>query len=144
MGDRTWVRITYAEQSEPAVMEAFNWQPSQVQFLDIREEHGIATANLDQLNWGGIDEMRALAKKGVTFLAHSGAGGSYGEALSAGCRGGFVEVSAHEGDPVCLVRDDGKADPEGMQHIRTYQRLSRKANRELQRIRATHKEAAET
>ena len=37
---------------------------------------------------------------------------------------------------------NGKADPEGMEHIRTYIRLARKANREMERIQARHKEAA--
>ena len=142
MGDRTWVRITFAKSDEKTVLDAFGWPTGNTDCLDLQEERGVAIACLDEINWGGIEEMRALAKKGVTFTAHAGAGGSYGESLSVGHRGEFIEVSACEGDPVCLVRDIGKADAEGMMHIRTYLRLARKANREIERTREKHREAA--
>ena len=142
MGDRTWVNITYAKADEKAVLEAFGWSKDARRSLNTEEHDGIATAYFYEVNWGGLNEMMDLAKKGVTFTAHAGAGGSYGESLNVGYRGEFMEASAHEGEPACLVRENGKADREGMEHIRTYIRLARKANREMERIQVRHKEAA--
>ena len=142
MGDRTWVGITYAKTDEKAVLEAFNWPADQYECLNLQEEHGVVTANLDEVNWGGISEMQALAKKGITFVAHAGAGGSYGESLNVGYRGEFVDVSAYEGYPTCVIKDNGRPDPKTMKHIRMFLRLMKKANRELERIQATNQKAA--
>jgi len=142
MGDRTWVSIIYAKPSEPAIMEAFGWSKDDQQYLNIEESDGIATASLDEVNWGGYNEMMDLAKKGITFVAHAGAGGTYGESLNIGYRGEFIAVSAYEGYPVCVIGDNGRPDPKGMEHIRMFLRLQKKANRELERISDKNKEAA--
>lgn len=142
MGDRTWVRITYAKQSELAVMEAFGWSEDDYRNLNIEEEHCVVNACIDEVNWGGYNEMMDLAKKGVTFLAHSGAGGSYGESMNVGYKGEFVDVQSSEGEPVCTVDGRGKPNTVAMKHIRSYMRLAKKAEREFDRIRTTHREAA--
>ena len=135
MGDRTWVCITVALKDEATLLEVMRFKPEEKEHLNPEERDGLLTVTFDEINWGGYDELRQLAKRKISFMAHNGSGSSYGEGLSVGYRGKLVEVECLEAEPACIIGPNLKPNAVALKNIKRYYSLVKKVEAEFERVK---------
>lgn len=105
MRDRCWLEMRFPRKDLPRFNEILKDKLWEGVFWD--EENGDERevfAVVHEANYGWYDEIRALARAGLTFAASHGAGGEYGPCVYACYKGKLVGCSADwDGNPVVPV-----------------------------------------
>jgi len=105
MGDRCYLEIEFSRNDLPRFNEILKDKLWDGVFWD--EENGDelkVVAVVYEANYGWYDEIRALARAGLTFTVYHGAGGAYGPCVYACYKGDLVGCSADcDGNPVVPV-----------------------------------------
>lgn len=129
MGDRCWLQFSCRKSDLKKVTEQFGGvsihpgDPEEHPFSEIiDDEKTWLTGEIDEINYGGIDDLEKLAEAEIPFTGSSGAGGGYGPAVFA-CAGKklFLMGASWDGYPYVEIGPDGEHIPKGVdQLIREY------------------------
>lgn len=129
MGDRCWLQFSCRKSDLKKVTEQFGGvsihpgDPEEHPFSEIiDDEKTWLTGEIDEINYGGIDDLEKLAEAEIPFTGSSGAGGGYGPAVFA-CAGKklFLMGASWDGYPYVEIGPNGEHIPKGVdQLIREY------------------------
>lgn len=118
MSDRTRLTVTYAECDREAFEAEFGVCEEEDTF-----EPGIVEAAYDGVNYGGYNELVALAARGIPFYGHHDEGCEYSGTYVAGHRRKYDEqVDGVANRTVCVDFDLGTGKVSGLAEARKFRR----------------------
>ena len=128
MGDRCWLRVDFRKVDEERVVAMLG------EFEGVEEDaDGVMTGEGNEYNYGANSELEELARAGIPFISHNGAGGDYGDGHTAACGGDRDYLDAdHDGHAtVRFNTETGEVDPDSLKSARAYAVVERRARAAL-------------
>lgn len=122
MGDRCYISVTVKTEDLERFGKATGWGGCWEE-QDREEGEEFTNVTLDDVNYGGDDELSQAAAEGIPFLGHHGPGDCYGGCLFA-CDGkGEYWQTDCDSDGYPTVRydvDSGKAEAHDVRHVKRF------------------------
>lgn len=141
MGDRCNLWIMFAAHDADMVAKVFDFNSKDGE--DFRSciadtELPIWDMNMDEVNWGGTNELEKLASMGVWFIAGHGDGCDYGAERVVGYKRKISFVQCDRSDRiVCAVNDrTGKPEAASLKFIKTYLKRYKLVNDHFEDLRS--------
>ena len=83
MGDRCWFRLTCLRKDLPGfrefIVEEFDDEYYKKLLLNFTNDYDEVDLEIEEMNYGGENEVQELAEKKLTFFVDTGRGGNYDE-----------------------------------------------------------------
>ena len=119
MGDRCAMTVTFHERDRELVEGLLGPWEQEDACADLP---GCTTLWIGEVNYAAYDERDELARRGVPFFGHHGAGDDYGPMTFAACDGDLDQIDAdHDGKPsVRIDEESGLPTPEAPAQARQY------------------------
>jgi hypothetical protein len=136
MGDRCYLEMTIAHVDLPALKMIVG----DVNLYDDEKEKEIASVVEDEVNYGWVDELSKLAKKGIAFYGWHGEGNDYGSSSFCGLGGRTFWMDTSHGEDVTKF-DEGRPVDYSVRNARMFFEAREAAERMVKK-RARSKGAA--
>lgn len=145
MGDRCNLQLTFAAHDADKVAGSFGFSGAN----DAAFRCGIDNTKspvweltIEEINYGGTDELEDLVSSGVWFTAWHGAGCEYSPERVVGYRGRTYYVATDTNDNILCVVDEGLGRPRAaaLHNIRKFMRKRKIVNEYLRDILLDSKE----
>lgn len=91
-------------------------------------EGGMASLENGECNYAYRNQLKALAERGIPFVAKAGAGSGYGASEMVGCEGEFGEIEClQDSGPAVPVDEFGSPNAEALEAAKRFGALKRRA-----------------
>jgi hypothetical protein len=142
MGDRCSLSVTFAAHDADKVATAFGFSGDELQCSIEDTKSPVWDLSIDEINYGGTDELDSLASSGVWFKAYHGAGCDYAPELVVGYKGRTYYVTTDTSDNILCVVDEelGRPRARTLNCIRKFLRIIKIVNEYLHDIQLVNRE----